>query len=122
MFCPLIPGLFNDASQFDRLLEMAVSWNAEAIWTEPLNARSDGIPQTAMALRRAGCDAYAKEVDAVRNRRRWSQYATWLTKEVQAAARRADLIEKLIILNYRSKFQPEDQQRINSDPQGVIWL
>ena len=122
MFCPLLPGIFHSAEQFDRLFGMAARWNAEDVWTEPLNARGAALPQCVAAFRESGYEDYAAAVDAIRNKRRWSTYATKLTKEVQAAARRADMIDRLHILNYRESFQPAEQAAINEDPAGVIWL
>ena len=122
MFCPLLPGIFHSAEQFDRLFGMAATWNVEDVWAEAVNRRGPSIKRCAEELRSAGFAAEATAADAIRVKRRWSTYAAWLTKEVQAAARRADMIDRLHILNYRESFQPADQAAITEDPAGVIWL
>jgi len=122
MFCPLLPGIFHNAEQFDHLFEMAAGWNVEDVWTEPLNARGNALPQCVDACKVAGHDAYADAINAIRNKRHWSAYATGLTKQVQAAARRAGMIARLHILNYQTSFQSADQKAVNEDPTGVIWL
>ncbi len=122
MFCPLLPGIFAEQRQFDELFAMAVAWNAEVIWTEGVNARGTSLLRCEESLRKAGFSAYADAVGEVRNKRRWSEYATRLTKDLQAAARRSGLADRQVLMNYDSAFTPEDRLEVDADPEGVVWL
>jgi DNA repair photolyase len=54
MFCPLLPGIADDAGAIEHLTASAMRCGAEEIFVEPVNARGPGLKATERALSEAG--------------------------------------------------------------------
>lgn len=122
MLCPVMPGLFSEADDVSRLMQMAKDWNVEDIWIEPLNPRGPALKNCEAAWAQGGHADLARAVHSIRTKECWDQYALWVTQTMQTVARELGLIEKLHILNYRSGYSAWAQEIINRDPEAVTWL
>ena len=122
MYCPLLPGIADDAEGIKRLIEFGLQCGAEEIFVEPVNARGPGLKATENALREAGFSREAKAVAQIRNKVSWSAYATCLLSTVQEAMRNFGALEKLRFLLYPSRLMPADERWIREHSEGVRWL
>jgi DNA repair photolyase len=122
MFCPLLPGIADDAGAIEQLIGFGLQCGVEEIFVEPVNGRGPGLKATEGALREAGFVREAEAVALVRSKEGWSAYATRLLNNVQGALRRFGGLEKLRFLLYPSRLTPEDERWIRDHSQGVRWL
>jgi DNA repair photolyase len=122
MFCPLLPGISDSRAQVDWLIEFAVRNGVEEIFAEAVNPRGSGLGDCADALRQAGFDEHAADIDAIRNRARWSRYVTDLISTVQASVREHFDVQRLRFLLYPSRLTPTDREQIKRSDDGVVWL
>lgn len=122
MYCPLLPGIADDAQAIQSLLEFGLRCGVEEIFVEPVNARGPGSKTTEGALREFGFVCEADAVAQIRSKAGWSSYATGLLNHVQEALRRLGALEKLRFLLYPSRLTPEDERWIRDHSQGVKWL
>ena len=122
MFCPLLPDIADSPEQIDRLIQFACEIGAEEIFAETVNARGPGLRLTQETLKRAGFEEEALAVEAIRNKMKWSRYATRLVSSIQHSSRRFHNINRLRILIYPSRLTCEDLRHIMEDDQGVVWL
>jgi DNA repair photolyase len=122
MFCPLLPGIADDAGAIEHLSAFAMHCGAEEIFVEPVNGRGPGLKATESALREAGFVREAQAIAEIRGKVGWSAYVTALLNNVQQALRKFDALEKLRFLLYPSRVAPQDERWIRDHSQGVRWL
>ncbi len=122
MFCPLLPGVSDQAEQIHELVQLAAECDAEEIFTEPVNARGPGLRLAQNALEEAGFRSEAQAVGKVRRGEEWSRYARELVQNMQRSVRSLYDINKLRILLYPSRLLRKDEERIRVDDAGVVWL
>ena len=122
MFCPLIPGIASSQEQINKLVKFAEAIGSEEIFAEPLNRRGKSIIKTKDALALSGYRFEAEQVDAVRNKIKWSGYVTELISKVQKSIRMFSDIKKLRFLLYPADLTAADRKKIKNNDAGVIWL
>jgi DNA repair photolyase len=122
MFCPLLPGIATSPEQIEELVGFAKQIGAEEIFAEAVNPRGPGLKLTQEALERAFCVQQAAAVEAIRQRKHWSPYVVDLIRNVQAAVRERDMLNKLRFLLYPTGLTTGDRKLILKDDAGVIWL
>jgi DNA repair photolyase len=122
MYCPLLPGIADDAGAIQSLIEFGLRCRVEEVFVEPVNARGPGLKATETALREAGFVAEADAVAQIRNKEGWSSYVTRLLNNVQEALRRRGALENLRFLLYPSRLMPDDEKWIREHSEGVKWL
>lgn len=122
MLCPLLPGIADDEASINELVEFLLDCGAEEVFAEPVNARGGGLKLTEEALQRQGFEHEADAVHQIRKEAAWSRYTTGLLATVQRVLRRHGAIDKLRFLLYTAKLKSEDRARIDSDPEGAIFL
>jgi DNA repair photolyase len=122
MLCPLLPGIADGPEQIDRLVWFCKSIGVEEVFAEAVNPRANGLVLTEQALRSAGFASEADAVGAIRRVKAWSNYVARLVKNVQTAARRYQMIDKLRFLLYPKRLTAQDCAWIKEDEQGVVWL
>lgn len=122
MLCPLIPGIASSQEQIDKLVKFAEAIDSEEIFAEPLNRRGKSIIKTKDALALSGYRFEAEEVDAVRNKIRWSSYVAELISKVQKSIRMFSDMKKLRFLLYPADLTAADAKKIKDNDAGVIWL
>ena len=122
MLCPLIPSIASSQEQIDKLVKFAEAIDSEEIFAEPLNRRGKSIVRTKDALALSGYQFEAEQVDAIRNKIKWSGYVTELISTVQRSIRRFSDIKKLRFLLYPADLTAADTKKIKNDDAGVIWL
>ena len=122
MFCPLLPGIADDAEAVQALTEFGLQCGVEEIFVEPVNARGPGLKAAEGALREAGFLREAQAVAQIRSKEGWSSYATRLLNNVQEALRRFGALDKLRFLLYPARLTAEDERWIRDHSQGVRWL
>lgn len=122
MLCPLIPGIASSQEQIDKLVKFAEAIDSEEIFAEPLNRRGKSIIKTKDALALSGYRFEAEEVDAVRNKIKWSSYVAELISKVQKSIHMFSDIKKLRFLLYPADLTAADAKKIKDNDAGVIWL
>ena len=122
MYCPLLPGIADDAGAIQQLIEFGLHCGAEEVFVEPVNARGPGLKSTEGALREAKFVAEADALANIRSKQGWSSYATRLLNNVQQALQRLGALDKLRFLLYPSRLTAEDERWIGDHSQGVKWL
>lgn len=122
MYCPLLPGIADDAGAIQQLIEFGVRCGAEEVFVEPVNARGPGLKATESALRQANFVPEADAVANIRSKEGWSSYATRLLNNVQQALRTLGALDKLRFLLYPSRLTAADERWIRAHSQGVRWL
>jgi hypothetical protein len=80
------------------------------------------VELTERALRDAGYDLEADAVSLIRRREHWSPYVAQLVADVQHAARKHGMAERLRFLLYPKNLLEQDRARIAGNDAGVIWL
>ena len=121
MYCPLLPGIADDAGAIQQLIEFGVRCGAEEFFVEPVNARGPGWKATESALREANFVPEADAVANIRSKEVWSSYATRLLNNVQEALRTLGALDKLRFLLYPSRLTA-DERWIQDHSHGVKWL
>jgi DNA repair photolyase len=66
MFCPLLPGLADNAENIDELMCLAKDIGAEEIFVEPVNRRGRGLIMTQEALHKADYEIEASAISMIR--------------------------------------------------------
>jgi len=122
MLCPLLPGIADSPEQIDSYIQFAESIGAEEVFSEAVNRRGKSIILTQQALEAAGYAKEAKAVEAIRNQKKWSEYAYNLIKNMQKSMRKYSSIKKLRFLLYSSSLLPEHIKGIKKDDAGIKWL
>jgi DNA repair photolyase len=123
MFCPLLPGIADNADDIDELMCLARDIGAEEIFVEAVNTRGRGLILTQEALREAGHVIEASAIGMIRKRDGWSAYVRRLVERVQRSVRhRYNNTERLRFLLYPGALLPEDLAGIQNDDGGVVWL
>ncbi len=116
ILCPCLPGVADTADAFGELLDIMLSLEPTAIWTEPVNPRGPGLKNCAEHLGRHDLFHEADQINAVRNRQTYNRYVYHFIETATAEARRRNCFEILNILVY------ESGQDFKGDDQAVIWL
>ncbi len=122
MLCPLLPGIADDPETLDELVRFCLDNGAEEIFAEAVNSRGNGLLLCSEALNKAGFKREAAAVDAVRNRKNWSGYATRLLKTLQEIMIRHGAIDKLRYLLYSDNLVSRDHAAVKKNDTGVKWL
>jgi DNA repair photolyase len=122
MFCPLLPGIADDAEVVQQLVEFGMHCGVEEIFVEPVNTRGPGLKVTERVLRDAGFCREADAIAQIRHQQEWSSYVTRLLNNVQEALRAFGALEKLRFLLYPSRLSPGDRNWIRDHGEGVRWL
>jgi len=122
MYCPLLPGIADDAKAIRELIEFGLRCGVEEVFVEPVNGRGPGLKATEGALREAGFICEADAVAQIRSKVAWSAYTTRLLDNVQQALRGFGELEKLRFLLYPSRLTPGDESWIRDHSEGVKWL
>ena len=116
ILCPCLPGVADTAAEFGELLDIMLSLEPTAIWTEPVNPRGPGLKNCAEHLARHGLFYEADQLNAVRNRLAYSRYVHHFIETATTAARRRNCLEIFNILVY------DNGQDYKGDDRAVIWL
>jgi len=122
MFCPILPGIADSPEQIDQLVRMAVSFGAEEIFAEAVNARGPGLRKTQEALESHGHAAEAAAIAGIRRREEWCKYVVSVIAELQRSVRTHSHIDRLRVLQYPTALSTEAIAQIQADDEGVIWL
>lgn len=116
ILCPCLPGVADTSAEFGELLDIMISLEPTAIWTEPVNQRGLGLRNCAELLARHGFFHEADQLNAIRNRHTYSQYVYHFIETATTAARQRDCLEIFNILVYDSG------KEYKGDDRAVIWL
>jgi DNA repair photolyase len=116
ILCPCLPGVADTSDTFGELLDIMLSLEPTAIWTEPVNPRGPGLKNCAEHLARHGLFHEANQLHAIRNRHTYSKYVHQFIETATTQARRRNCLEIFNILIY------DNGQDYNDDDQAVIWL
>jgi DNA repair photolyase len=116
ILCPCLPGVADTSTAFGELLDIMLSLEPTAIWTEPVNPRGPGLKNCAERLGRHGLFHEADQFNAIRNRQTYKKYVYHFIETATTAARQRDCIEIFNILVYDSG------QDYKGDDRAVIWL
>ncbi len=122
ILCPLLPGIADAPEQIDELVRFVAECGAEEVFSEAVNARGNSLTLTEKVLRDNGLMAEAQAISAIRKRNEWSSYVASLLENLQKAMRRHIATKKLRFLLYPSRLTAQDQQQIQKDDAGVLWL
>ena len=116
ILCPCLPGVANTPAAFGELLDIVLSLEPTAIWTEAVNPRGPGLKNCVELLGRHGLFHEADQFNAVRNRQAYKKYVCNFIETATTEARRRDCLEIFNILVY------ESGQDFKGDDRAVIWL
>jgi DNA repair photolyase len=122
MLCPLLPGIADAPEQIDELVRFVQGCGTEEVFSEAVNPRGNSLTLTEDVLRQSGFVAEAESISAIRKRTVWSVYVVNLVKNIQKAMRKHMTAKKLRFLLYPSGLAEQDQQAIQKDDAGVVWL
>jgi DNA repair photolyase len=122
MLCPLLPGIADDTETVNELVRFCLDNGAEEIFAEAVNSRGKGLLLCSEALKKAGFDKEAAAMDAVRNRKNWSEYAARLLKTLQDVMTSHGTMDKLRYLLYSDNLATRDLAAIKKNDAGVKWL
>lgn len=122
MLCPLLPGISDSPEQIDELVHFVKDCGAEEVFSEAVNPRGNGLTLTERVLRDSGFPAEAQAISAIRKTKVWSSYAVRLLRNIQWAMRKHMTTDKLRYLLYPKDLTDEDQDEIQKDDAGVVWL
>jgi DNA repair photolyase len=122
MFCPLLPGVADNAEDIEELIHLAMDIGAEEIFVEPVNTRGRGLILTQETLQKAGHVIEASAIGEIRKQKNWSVYVRRLVERVQRSVRHYYNTERLRFLLYPGALLPEDLAAIQKDDGGVVWL
>ena len=114
--CPVLPGIGDDRSDFEEMIDMVLSCDPEAIWTEPLNPRGPGISRCVELLQLNGHRQTAAKFDMIRNAKRHGYYVFDLINMANDVAKSRGCFDKLKILVYANG------EGWGLDSSRVIWL
>lgn len=114
MLCPCLPIVADTAEALTEMFKSVMDCGASEIWLEPVNARGQGLINTAEALRIAGLKAEAEAVDAISDRGTWSKYAADLAETAAKVAESLGVRERLHVLMYSNKLVAGDLGRIKA--------
>jgi len=117
MLCPLLPELTTSYDDISELVETMLMVDAEAIWVEPVNNRGRNLPLCQKALKEAGMEGLAYNIEEIRSAEMHTLYTDDLIDTATNVARDLDCLDKLKILVYG---KPEDHYC--KDDTAVIWL
>lgn len=121
MLCPCLPGIADDMASLRELAEVVLSVGAEDVWLEPVNARGKGLVNTEAFLRQGGEPELADAIRVIRKRKGWSRYARRLIESAVAVAREMTFLDRLHVLLYPKRLEPDDRAALEHLP-GVVWL
>ena len=116
ILCPCLPGVANTSGAFGELLDIMLSLEPTAIWTEPVNPRGPGLKNCAELLGRHGLFHEPDQLNAVRNRQAYNKYVHQFIETATTEARRRNCLEIFNILVYDSG------KDYKGDDRAVIWL
>lgn len=116
ILCPCLPGIADTSAAFGELLDIMLSLEPTAIWTEPVNPRGPGLKNCAEHLGRHGLFQEAEQLHAIRNRQEFSKYIYQFIETATTAARRRNCLEIFNILIY------DNGQDYTGADRAVIWL
>ncbi|MGD8446474.1 MAG: hypothetical protein PVI94_23435 [Desulfobacterales bacterium] len=116
ILCPCLPGIADTSEAFGELLDIMLSLEPTAIWTEPVNPRGPGLRNCADLLGRHFLFHEADQFNAVRNKQTYKKYVYHFIETATTEAKRRDCLEIFNILVYDSG---EDYK---GDDRAVIWL
>lgn len=116
ILCPCLPGIADTSADFGELLDVMLSLEPTAIWTEPVNPRGPGLKNCAEQLKRHGFCHEAGQINAVRKRETYQKYVDRFIKTATSAARHRNCLDLLKILVY------ENGRNFKGDDQAVVWL
>ena len=116
ILCPCLPGVVDTSAAFGELLDIMLSLEPTAIWTEPVNPRGPGLRNCAERLDRYGLFHEADQFNAIRNRQEFSKYVYRFIETATTAARQRDCLAIFNILVYDSG------KDFKGDDRAVIWL
>jgi len=116
ILCPCLPGVADTSAAFGELLDIMLSLEPTAIWTEPVNPRGPGLRNCAERLDRYGLFHEADQFNAIRNRQEFSKYVYRFIETATTAARQRDCLAIFNILVYDSG------KDFKGDDRAVIWL
>ncbi len=122
MYCPLLPGICDEPSQIDELMQLAVAYGAEEVFVEPINGRGTNVNDAIGALRQAGFETESAALAKVRTKAGWSRYAQQLAQTTQASVRANFDIRDLRFLLYRSYLNAANERLLRRDDAGIVWL
>jgi hypothetical protein len=103
------------------MAETVLDLGAEDIWLEPVNARGSGLVRTETCLRQAGETEVAKAISGVRREDGWSKYVRRLIENCVAVAREMGFLDRLHVLLYPKRLEPNDRAALEPLP-GIVWL
>src|SRR5581483_1864231 len=66
MLCPLLPGIASDETSVRDLVDFVLSCGAEAVFSEPVNARANCLALTESTLQQAGFQVEAAAIKTIR--------------------------------------------------------
>ena len=116
ILCPCLPGVANTPAAFGELLDIVLSLEPTAIWTEAVNPRGPGLKNCVERLGRHGLFHEADQFNAVRNRQTYNKYVDHFIETATTEARRRDCLEIFNILVY------ESGKDFKGDDRAVVWL
>ena len=116
ILCPCLPGVADTSAAFGELLDIMLSLEPTAIWTEPVNPRGPGLRNCAERLVRHGLNHEADQFNAIRNRQTYTKYVYHFIETATTEAKRRNCLDKFNILVYDSG------QDFKGDDRAVIWL
>lgn len=103
----------QDKDDLRRQLELVAECDPAVVFHEPVNPRGGNFEMTVQAAREAGQTELANQLDALRNRDQWVEYATNHLRWVQEIGRNLDLPVHL---------WPDKQLLKYVDEETELWL
>ena len=116
ILCPCLPGIASEPGEFGELLDILLSLEPTAIWTEPVNPRGPGLRNCEKRLRHQGFIREADALNAIRNRKTFKKYVYKFIEAATAEANKRGCSDIFNILAY------DDGNDFSGDDRSVIWL
>lgn len=116
MLCPCMPGIVDGVDDLHSMMEEMEALNPTSIWTEPVNARGQGLILCEEALRAAGHITEADKIHHIRRKANYAKYEMQFIKDVDFVANMLGCAHKLKILSYA------DKAAYRLTTPTVIWL
>ena len=122
MLCPCLPGIADTKAALEEMFKEVLACGAEEIWLEPVNPRGCAMANTANALARAGKIKEAEKMQSITSSDVWSKYAVDLIENAIDVATKKKVLDKLRVLLYPSGLKQEDEEKLRTHKDGIIWL
>ena len=116
ILCPCLPGVANTSDAFGELLDIILSLEPTAVWTEPVNPRGPGLQNCEKRLRRHAFFREADAFNAIRKKEAFKRYTFRFIEAATAEANKRGCSDLLNILVY------DDGIDFSGDDRSVIWL